>query len=59
MTCPSAVKGRAPAAQSNTCCATRRTYYSGALLSYYYLFLPVTSHPVLFCLSLLVLIHCI
>ncbi|EBQ9782756.1 hypothetical protein DMZ73_24375 [Salmonella enterica subsp. enterica serovar Inganda] len=59
MTCPTAVKGRAPAAQGNTCCATRRTYYSGAWLSYYYLFPPVTSHPAFFCLSFLIFIHCI
>ncbi|EDV0264207.1 hypothetical protein CRQ32_21295 [Salmonella enterica] len=52
-------KGRAPAAQNNTDCATRRSYYSVAGLSlHYYLFVPIISHPLFCCLSLSVFIFC-
>ncbi|EAN2617717.1 hypothetical protein DLO46_20765 [Salmonella enterica] len=59
MTCPTAVKGRAPAAQNNTDCATRRPYYSIAGLSlHYYLIVPVIYLSSFCCLSLSVFIFC-
>ncbi|CDK65308.1 hypothetical protein [Klebsiella pneumoniae IS10] len=39
-------------ALNNTGCATRRPYYSGAVLSHQYsLFIPVTSLPLFCCVS--------
>ncbi|EEJ7181600.1 hypothetical protein RL87_005087 [Salmonella enterica subsp. enterica] len=59
MTCPTAVKGRAPAAKNNTGSATRRPYYSVAgLFLHYYLFVPVRSHPSFCCIFLSVFIFC-
>ncbi|EDV0264199.1 hypothetical protein YM80_004922 [Salmonella enterica subsp. salamae] len=56
---PDCGKGRAPAAQNNTGCATRRPYYSiGGVSLHHYLFVPVISHPSFCCLSLSVFIFC-